>query len=140
MAHEFAHYLAEYLAPRERAVRRLGPTVLPVLDGDRPPTAAEQWAGALAGVSLGLHAHYLERAYDPARDADTDAAERRANVLGLELLAPWREVVAAADGSAAVLEPLLIGRYGLPAAWAAGYARRLTREVAKPTPSRTWGL
>src|SRR5262249_18281716 len=59
IAHEAAHFLGDYEAPRERALSRLGPSVLPVLDGDRPATPAEGWAAALAGVRLGAHVHYM---------------------------------------------------------------------------------
>src|SRR5262249_39867807 len=53
LAHELGHFLGDYDWPRRRAVSRLGPGVLPVLDGERPPTPAEDLAGVLAGVALG---------------------------------------------------------------------------------------
>jgi len=37
IAHEFGHFLAEYHGPRLRAVRRLGDSVVEILDGDRAP-------------------------------------------------------------------------------------------------------
>jgi hypothetical protein len=36
LAHELAHFLRDYLAPRRLASERLGEEVLEVLDGDRP--------------------------------------------------------------------------------------------------------
>jgi hypothetical protein len=132
IAHEGAHLLSDYEAPRERALRRLGPSVLPVLDGDRPPTAAEGWAAALADVKLGAHVHYMDRGYDPARRAVTDAVERAADALALELLAP-RQLVTAALAVRGSLPPrpagwerLLMAQFGLPRRWAGFYARRLT--------------
>jgi hypothetical protein len=131
IAHEAAHFLADYEAPRERVLRRLGPSVLPVLDGDRPAAEVERWAAALAGVRLGAHVHYMDRTYDPARTATTDAVERAADELALELLAPRRLVTAALaargplPAQTAPWERLLGERFGVPRRWAAFYARRL---------------
>lgn len=131
IAHEAAHFLADYEAPRDRALHRLGPSVLPVLDGDRPATEAEGWAAALAGVRLGAHVHYMDRTYDPARTRATDAVERAADELALELLAPRHLVTAAlaANGplprQAAPWERLLVQLFALPRRWAAFCARRL---------------
>ena len=131
IAHEAAHFLGDYEAPRERVLRRLGLSVLPVLDGDRPATEAEGWAAALAGVRLGAHVHYMDRTYDPAHTAATSAVERAADALALELLAP-RDLVSAALAAGGPLPPqgtpwerLLIDRFGLPRRWAAFYAGRL---------------
>ena len=52
VAHEFGHYLAEYDGPRERARRRLGPTVLAVFDGEGPPTDQQKLEAALARLRL----------------------------------------------------------------------------------------
>src|SRR5947209_4613228 len=38
LAHELAHFLLDYQAPRQRAVGVLGPSILPVLDGECPPS------------------------------------------------------------------------------------------------------
>lgn len=145
VAHEFAHFLAEYLAPRERILRRLGPSVLPILDGDRPATDTETLAGALAGVHLGVHWHGLERGFDPTHIDDHRHSERIANELGLELLAPWRMVVTDVcenpSPTVDAVQNRLVNHYGLPADWAPGYARRVvawtTRHKAEST---RWGL
>lgn len=134
-AHELGHLLAEYLVPRERAVRRLGPSVLPILDGDRNVTFPETWASLLAGVRFGVHAHSLERTFDP--NGILGRAERTANSLALELLAPRASVPA----DCGPFETLLTTRYGLPPRWAAGYAGRLAAEAARNVPfTRRWGL
>jgi hypothetical protein len=142
VAHELGHLLAEYLFPRERVVRRLGESVLPVLDGDRPPTDAERWAATLAGVRFGVHAHFLERSFDPATAHDD--SERLANDMAFELLAPRAEVLAVpvgANPTNLTFARLLAERFGLPLSWAEGYAPRLNRaaERARP-PSSRWGL
>ncbi len=132
LAHEFAHFLADYELPRARAVRRLGPSVLPALDGERPATEVEGLAAALAGVPLDVHVHYMGRGFDPGRPA-TDLVERTANELACELLAPRGEVLARAragrlpDGPDA-WQRLLAGAFGLPPRWAAAYAVRLLRQ------------
>ena len=61
-SHEFGHFLADYEAPRERIRRRLGPGLLAVLDGKQNATPAEQLGATLAGVELGAHVHFMDRA------------------------------------------------------------------------------
>jgi hypothetical protein len=137
IAHEAAHFLGDYEAPRGRALRRLGPSVLPVLDGDRAASPAEGWAAALAGVRLGAHVHYMDRTYDPARTPATDAVERAADELALELLAPHRLVIAtlAARGplppQVVPWERLLADHFALPWRWAAFYARHLAASARR---------
>lgn len=128
LAHEVAHYLVEYAIPRERARERLGPVVLPILDGRRAPSREERIGALLAGVRLGVRLHLMERTPDghpPGRDVS--AAERLADDLALELLAPIDAVRARLAGGAttADVEGLLRGTFGLPSAPARTYARRL---------------
>jgi hypothetical protein len=130
LAHEAGHLLAQYEGPRRRVLRRLGPSVLPVLDGERPPTPEEQLAGALAGVVLGAHAHYMERGFDPRSVTRTDCAEQTATALACELLAPRRAVVARARGLPRERDRwgrLLREEFALPGPWADLYAARLFR-------------
>ena len=136
LAHELGHFLADYEWPRRRVLLRLGPSVLPVLDGDRPPSGAEELAGVLAGVPLGAHAHFMERGFDPRSTAATARAERIASALACELLAPRRAVrgVAAArrlPDSPDSWVPLLRDEFGLPESWAAEYAARLLRRQTR---------
>lgn len=137
VAHELGHFLAEYLVPRERVVRRLGDAVLPVLDGDRPPTFAEEAAGWLAGVRVGVAVHVLHRGFDPDSH---DRSERSASELGLELLAGREEVQAVTTDESAMFEALT-ARFGLPASWATGYAKRLAADARRRVPlSKRWGI
>jgi hypothetical protein len=137
IAHEFAHFLAEYELPRERVVRRLGPSVLSILDGDREPTPEEGLGAALAGVELGMHVHYMERAGSGAYPLPTSAVERTANALALELLAPARAVLAELHrdpkmaNNAARWPEILQGHFGLPESWARAYARRLAEQTQR---------
>lgn len=131
LAHEFAHYLAEYERPRLQVVRRLGESVLPLLDGHRPATAAEMLAGALAGVSLGAHIHFMERTFDPRCLSATARVERVANELACELLAPRQDVCQEmSQRGERRMEPgpwqdLLTEYFGLCRPWAEAYAARL---------------
>jgi hypothetical protein len=131
VAHEIAHYLIEYAAPRQRARARLGAEILPVLDGRRAPSPDERIGALLGGISLAAHLHLMERTPDghPAGHAVT-AAERRADDLAFELLAPFDAVRARQPDGAdrAAIEAVLRKTFGLPAAPAALYARRLAPE------------
>ncbi len=143
LAHEFAHYLADYELPRARAARRLGPEVLAALDGERPPTAAEGLAATLTGVSLNVHAHYMDRNFDPGRLTATDRVEQAANALACELLAPRREVLARVAGlppTHAAWTELLAGAFGLSVPWADAYAGRLLRATGRRSFSDSLGI
>lgn len=129
VAHETAHYLLEYALPRERTRRRLGPEVLPVLDGRRAPSPEERIGAVLAGVALGVRLHLMERTPSGhPTDRDVSAAERCADELALELLAPIDAVRARLKGhrSRPEVEALLRGTFGLPPTPARAFARRLT--------------
>ena len=128
LAHEVAHYLVEYALPRERARERLGSGVLPVLDGRRAPSREERIGAILAGVPLGVRLHLMERTPDGhLPGSDVSAAERQADDLALELLAPIDVVRARLPAGAprADVEAVLRSGFGLPAAPAAAYARHL---------------
>jgi hypothetical protein len=123
LAHEFAHYLRDYDAPRRKVMDRLGPRVLEVLDGLRPPTVNEQLAGALRGVTVGPHAHHLDRDRR-GRTVTPEAAdaEAAADRLAYELLAPFDAVDALGLASRGELADSLVSHFGLPPAEAAKYA------------------
>lgn len=90
LAHELAHFLRHYDQPRRRAVAALGEGVLEVLDGRRPATPRERLHGLLRGVSTGRHVHLMRREPGP-RFPEVEDAEREADELALELLAPGGE-------------------------------------------------
>ena len=128
LAHEVAHYLVEYAIPRERARERLGLGVLAVLDGRRAPSREERIGAVLAGVRLGVSLHLMERTPDghPA-GREVSAAERRADELAFELLAPVDAVRARLPAGArrGVVGAMLRDAFGLPPAPADLYAREL---------------
>lgn len=141
LAHELAHFLLDYLRPRERALRALGPDIAPVLDGRRPPTLEERVQAVLADAPLGVYRQLF--AYDdPAVARQEGAADR----LAVELLAPAALAVPLARAAAgtswaarhAALAAVLVGAFGLPAAVAAGYAARLLRHVGAAPSFAEW--
>lgn len=134
LAHEIAHFLLDYVIPRERVVARLAPDLVEVLDGGRAPTSVERADALLAGVNLGLTLHLMERLPSGLPyHAVISAAERRADALALELLAPNEAVRARLHGGAATteVESLLRAIFGLPEP----VARRCALEIA-PEDSR----
>lgn len=148
LAHEIAHFLRDYLDPRHRALKALGGPILPVLDGDRPPSIGEQIDGVLRGVTLGTFRHLMERTAGGAvAQMSVLEAEDRADRLALELLAPrhvvlerlarrrirWEEPEAFGTAQA-----LLVEEFGLPAAAARGYGRLLVMGCRGPSSFMDW--
>lgn len=116
LAHETAHFLHHYETPREMALALVGPSILPVLDGERPALSAEKLRGAFRGVPLGVYQHTLERDQG-LPDPITERLESEADLIAFELLAPASVVVARASGCDERLS-VLISQFGLPP-WAA---------------------
>jgi IrrE N-terminal-like domain len=123
IAHEVAHFLADYLLPRQQVLQALGAHMAEVLDGRRRPTQAERAAAILSHIRLGAHVHLLPR---PGVDADDDStvvhAESRADRLALELVAPQACVHAVLDAlsarqalTAEAVGGTLATYFGLPA-------------------------
>jgi hypothetical protein len=123
LAHETAHFLTDYLWPREQVLHALGQGMAEVLDGLRLATPAERAAAILSRVHLGPHIHVLPR---PGRDEGSDVvvahAEDRADRLALELVAPRacvRDVLADLAArqrlTAEAARTALATHFGLPA-------------------------
>jgi hypothetical protein len=129
LAHEIAHFLRDYRRPRQRAVDLLGPDVLDVLDGRRPARVEERLHGVLRGVLIGVHQHLLARAERGPLSSNVAAAERDADRLAFELLAPAAQLRGLTD--AAVLRRRLVAEYGLPAEAAGRYAALLAPTVRR---------
>jgi hypothetical protein len=146
LAHEFGHYLGHYAFPRERLRRRLGADMLRVYDGDRQATPTEHIAATLAHVPLDVHVHYMDRLPGGTYSEPVNHAERLANRLAFELLAPWRTVLSRAKENVAgqktgrTWAELLECDFGLPREWAHPYARDLARLARRRTFSEILGL
>jgi hypothetical protein len=149
VAHELAHYLLDYLQPRQQALDVLGAAILPVLDGARPPSPTERVHAALGRVTLGIYVNLMPRAAGgQGAQAYILQAEKRADLLALELLAPAE--AALADLAALprmqhferlrTLDELLRTKYGLPRRIAHGYGSWLLRTYLPPSTADWLGL
>jgi hypothetical protein len=144
LAHELAHFLLDYVFPRDRAIHTFGLTILSVLDGARAPSPAERLSAVLRGVTLGVYSRlWLRGPLGLARDTRAVAQEDLADMLALELLAPRREIFTRArrfidQSQVDPISMLLRTEFGLPESSANAYARVLWVS-AKPAPSmRDW--
>jgi len=138
LAHEVSHFVLDHHLPRLRALAAFGETILPVLDGQRPPTREEALSAALDHVSLGVHVHLMGRGPQGAIcDWSVEDAEQRADRLALELLAPAcaatqavRQLLGARSDDPGKAPDqaagILASRFGLPARIARSYFDLLT--------------
>jgi len=122
VAHETAHWLRDYDAPRRRAAKRLGELALEVLDGLRELTPEERFAGVLRAVPVGPFAHVLDRdRFGRVCSAGARDSEAAADRLAFELLAPFEALRPHLGNERAVL----VSVFGLPKREAARYAAAL---------------
>lgn len=148
LAHEAAHFILDYLQPREWAVARLGAAILEVFDGLRAPTVDERVDAVLGHASIGVHSHLMERQPDGVLGCGRIvAAESRADRLALELLAPLAEVrrrVARFRRPLSFQEDIdlaaevLTGDFGLPSPVAGAYAKLIMRSWRGGRSFREW--
>jgi hypothetical protein len=149
LAHELAHLLIDYWEPRRQAIAVLGKEILPVLNGERPPTQFERLQAILDYVPLGLHVDIMGRTSEGGYASQvTLEAEERADRLALELLAPaddaWAAISALVDMGQlyfSICEQsavLLRERYGLPEAQANAYAGWLLKKGNIEPGIRDW--
>lgn len=136
IAHEVAHFLLDYQAPRLRAIERLGVGITEVIDGTRSPRRDERIDALLANAPLGLYAHLMHRNPREFPDPQILEAEGQADRLGLELLAPEaivrrslpRDFIARDYGEKMpTVKRVLTRRFGLPTELAEKYAATLCR-------------
>lgn len=108
LAHEIAHFLLHYDAPRRRAIVAFGSRILAVLDRTRPASRSELFSSALRGVPIAPFRHamvrHASRAMGHAAMMETEADE-----LALELLAP-NDLVRGMDADVDAIAK----RFGIP--------------------------
>lgn len=148
VAHEIAHFLLDYDAPRRRALELFGETIRPVLDGERAPTAVERIHAVLASVPPGVFINLMPRSAQGNIDQGAILrAEDRADRLALELLAPADEVLARLPAND--LQPfervrqigdLHVNEYGLPRTVARTYVAALLPKSAYTSIAQWLGL
>lgn len=136
LAHELAHFLLDYQAPRERALTALGEGIRPVLDGLRPATVEERIHAVMSDAPLGVLSHLMERPSGGMPSSAALSVESRADRMALELLAPTASVSKEAhrlrdltyNERLSRLRHTLEGKYGLPTATAGWYAGTMLRK------------
>jgi hypothetical protein len=148
LAHELAHFILDYLEPREKVQVFLGEAACEILDGKRPPTAEERLRGVLHGEQLITYLHLMERtSAGMVERFQVLEAEDRADRLALELLAPKETVLARLNdqgvdwGSAAIqtlIREILTQAFGLPEAVAERYGQMLVMQQQHPASFRQW--
>lgn len=140
LAHEIGHFLIHYWLPRQKAIRKLGPSISDAIDGVRQPGVTERLHGLLLGVPITLYTQLMERD-ETTGNSGIWEIEDRADKVGLALLAPPEIVMAEAGTSSrfeerrAVMTKLLSQRFGLPTPAAVSYARALLNSVGR---GRSW--
>jgi IrrE N-terminal-like domain len=143
VAHEAAHFLYDYLRPRQQAIAAFGCDIAKVLDGERSPTATERVHALLGSVPIGVHTSLLDRNTNDSQFADTiSRTENRADRIALALVAPPQAVVRACDTGGCVfaeraknMTEQLVNKFGLPYGVAKGYSCSLLTTIGK---GRTW--
>jgi hypothetical protein len=135
IAHEVAHFIVDYLQPRERALQKFGTGILEVIDGHRPPNANERVHAVLIGNYLSFHTNLMERKIP---NSEIWKAEDRADKIALALLAPPDEALALSDITAVAFEDrrralidVLCNYFGLPSLTAKSYSWFLLTSIGK---------
>ncbi len=145
LAHETAHFILDHLLPRLRALKAFGESILPVLDGARPPTRQEMLSAVLERVPLGVQVHLMSRGPHGSVCAwDVEESEQRADRLALELIAPVRAATAILRRRTGASDPAgreeraaddLVETFGLPLDVANAYQHLLLVRRRRPTLS-----
>lgn len=148
LAHELAHFLLDYLAPRKQVEDSFGDRGLEVFDGERAAQPVERLTALLHGTALRPFMHLMERS--PSNEIESLRileAETRAGQFALELIAPRREVLRAVHSfggqlswseAAKVVAEHLVHVFGLPAGEAGRYARAIVAEVRSRQSFQEW--
>ncbi|MFP2924247.1 ImmA/IrrE family metallo-endopeptidase [Pyxidicoccus sp. 3LG] len=134
VAHEVAHFVLDHWLPRLRALRAFGESILPVLDGLRPPTPEESLSALFERVHLGLQVKLMDRnASGLIRTGRAAESERRADRLALELLAPSALVIPLLrDATRDEAVSRVVFKFGLPREEARTYVEQLLRRQRAP--------
>ena len=138
-AHEASHFILDYKIPRDKAIQKLGSTIVEVLDGYREPSINERIDGVLNAISMEPFMHLLEKtgnvSFDRHKIFDV---ENDADALALELLAPSTLVIREAKSIKERARfkdfkdycyQIITKRYGLPDSIANHYSSRLSYSV-----------
>ncbi|CAN96315.1 hypothetical protein predicted by Glimmer/Critica [Sorangium cellulosum So ce56] len=151
LAHEIAHFIADHLVPRARALEAFGEPIRPVLNGERAPTRDERLSAVLARVPLGVQVLLMARGPGGAVCTwDVAESERRADRLAFELLAPAAAAMASVQGILGDVEDPshhdqrqaaehLASQFGLPVTEACSYVYLLLSRRRRPLSVEIFG-
>lgn len=148
IAHEVAHFLLDYDAPRRRALDLFGEVIRSAIDGERELTPTERIDAVLSTTPLGVFFNLMARNAQGSIDQGSILrAENRADRLALELLAPANEVLARLPNTnlqqferARLITDLLIKEYGLPQTVARSYTVALLSNQAPASTAQWLGI
>lgn len=148
LAHEVAHFLKDYLYPREKILSYFGEAIKDVLDGVRLPTPEERLKGIFNGVNIGTYTDLMERSIaGDIQRIDILDAEDFADQLALELIAPHLTVIQRLDAEGIrwkddsafnTCSRILIEDFGLPSDVANKYGNILIMNRRQPRSFRDW--
>jgi IrrE N-terminal-like domain len=138
VAHELAHFFTHYLEQRRRAVAQFGKQILPVLDGERPPTVAERLSEIIQHVPLGPFDDFLVRDAAGKPSAAVIDMENEADLIAMELLAPSGEVTRMTRPGMGRVNALQ-KEFGL-SSWAAAEWNRFIEDLAPRSDPVVLGL
>lgn len=138
-AHEAAHFLADYWFPRQKALKKFGPAIAPVMDGLRKPTPSERINAVIIGTRIGVYTDLMGRGEDEPHNSDVWDVEDRADAIALELLAPQDLVLASisipSEGKFAqrvhVVGQELSRQFGLPSSISQSYSHTLLKSIGQ---------
>jgi len=148
LAHEIAHFLLDYLLPRENVLSVLGQAGLEIIDGIRPATLEERLGGLFRGITIGAYSHLMDRSSSgwATRNAVIES-EDSADRLAIELLAPHQKVVSRLrevgvdwDKPSAVhtVQSVLNTEFGLPETVSAHFGRKLVMTFRPACSFKEW--
>ncbi|ADO69632.1 ImmA/IrrE family metallo-endopeptidase [Stigmatella aurantiaca] len=127
LAHEVAHFILDYLLPRNRALEVFDERISSVIDGNRPIEAGEFLVSFLERIPLGNRVKLMDRDHATTISiGKIEEAEKRADRLAFEILAPAAAVLPALKGTSqeeAIKQ--LTSDFGLPKEKAQEYAEIL---------------
>ena len=148
LAHEVAHFLRDYLQPREKVLSCFGEVIKDVLDGVRLPTPEERLKGIFTGVPIGTYTDLLERSSSgDIQHMGILDAEDFADQLALELIAPHLTVIRRLDAQGIKWKDdsafntclrVLNDEFGLPCNVANKYSNMLVMSRRQPRSFRDW--
>ena len=149
VAHEVAHFLLDYLYPRQKVLQLFGDSIRPVLDGERTPTKTEMLDALLSSVKLGTYTDLMPR----SNKGDIDQAyilpaEEKADRFALELLAPAERVLSqvalqdpmTVNERTQITNQVLTSVYDLPPVVAKKYGAYLLRNYTQKSMVEWFGL